>query len=79
MAKKNNKNGGNTPHIKGDELVQDINQQLVNLFTDIANLNDDDIKLIEKYKRGEEKKFLCLNSNTKILELCKANVSDEFE
>ncbi|MDC3170218.1 hypothetical protein OA871_04135 [Paracoccaceae bacterium] len=54
MAKKNSNNGGNTPHIKGNELVQDINQQLVNLFTDIANLNDDDIKPIEKYKRGED-------------------------
>ena len=53
MAKKNSKSGGNTPHIKGDELVQDINQQLVNLFTDIANLNDYDIKPIEKYKRQE--------------------------
>ena len=54
MAKKNSNNGGNTPHIKGDELVQDINQQRVNLFADIANLNDDDIKPIDKYKRGED-------------------------
>ena len=54
MAKKNNNNGGNTPHIKGDELVQDINQLLVNLISDVANLNDDDIKPIEKYKRGED-------------------------
>ena len=54
MAKKNSKSGGNTPHIKGDELVQDINQQLVNLITDVANLNDDDIKPIDKYKRGED-------------------------
>ena len=54
MAKKNSKSGGNTPHIKGDELVQDINQLLVNLISDVANLNDDDIKPIDKYKRGED-------------------------
>ena len=49
MAKKNSKSGGNTPHIKGDELVQEVTQQLVNLITDVADLNDDDIKPIEKY------------------------------
>ena len=54
MAKKNSKSGGNTPHIKGDELVQDINQLLVNLISDVANLNNDDIKPIDKYKRGED-------------------------
>ena len=54
MAKKNSKSGGNTPHIKGDELVQEVTQQLVNLITDVADLNDDDINPIEKYKRGED-------------------------
>ena len=53
MAKNNSKHGGNTPHIKGDELVQDINQKLVNLISDVANLNDDDSNLLINIK--EEK------------------------
>ena len=54
MAKKNSKSGGNTPHIKGDEFAQELNQLILDMFMDIASISNQDFKPVGKYKKGED-------------------------
>ena len=51
---KNNRTGGNKPHEKGDEFVQELNQLILDMFMDIASISNQDLKPVGKYKRGED-------------------------
>ena len=51
---KNNRTGGNKPHEKGDEFVQELNQLILDMFMDIASISNQDFKPVGKYKRGED-------------------------